>query len=190
MRKTLSPKRKAFVAEYLVDLNATQAAIRAGYSEKTARSQGQRLLTKADIQEAIQAAQAKRAERLEITADMLLQDAYKDATATLDKFMTVDEDGAARIDMRGCSRDDIAALTELTQDVEMIGDPDDGLPFLKTRLKLVDRAKARDQCIRMIGAYAADKRELTGANGGPIEYLAQLRAADAELEEFEKAEDE
>jgi len=190
MRKTLNPKRKAFVAEYLVDLNATQAAIRAGYSENGASVRGSILLANDNVQEAIQAAQAKRAERLEITADMLLQDAYKDATATLDKFMTVDEDGAARIDMRGCSREDITALTELTQDVEMIGDPDDGLPILKTRLKLVDRAKARDQCIRMIGAYAADKRELTGAAGGPIEYLAQLRAADEELAAFEKAEEE
>ena len=53
---SLSYKRQAFVYEYLKDFNATQAAIRAGYSEKTARSQGQRLLTIVDIQDAIQAA--------------------------------------------------------------------------------------------------------------------------------------
>lgn len=45
----LTEKQKLFVSEYLIDLNATQAAIRAGYSEKTARSQGQRLLTNVDI---------------------------------------------------------------------------------------------------------------------------------------------
>ena len=54
----LTEKQRVFVAEYLVDLNATQAAIRAGYSERTAKSQGQRLLTKADVQAEVQALRA------------------------------------------------------------------------------------------------------------------------------------
>lgn len=49
----MNDKQKRFVAEYLIDFNATQAAIRSGYSEKTARSQGQRLLTNVDIKKAI-----------------------------------------------------------------------------------------------------------------------------------------
>lgn len=69
----LNLKHKAFVAEYLVDLNATQAAIRAGYSEKTARQQGQRLLTKASVAEAIRRAQEARAKRTQITADDVLE---------------------------------------------------------------------------------------------------------------------
>ena len=52
-------RQQLFVTEYLKDLNATQAAIRAGYSERTARSQGQRLLTKVDIKNAITEAQTK-----------------------------------------------------------------------------------------------------------------------------------
>lgn len=64
----LSPKQQAFVREYLLDLNATQAAIRAGYSPKTARAQGQRLLTNVDIAEAIAEAKAKRAKKVELTA--------------------------------------------------------------------------------------------------------------------------
>lgn len=50
---SMNERQKVFVEEYMKDMNATQAAIRAGYSEKTARSQGQRLLTKVDIQNAI-----------------------------------------------------------------------------------------------------------------------------------------
>ena len=50
----MTAKQMRFCDEYLVDLNATQAAIRAGYSEKTARSQGQRLLTNVDIQKEIE----------------------------------------------------------------------------------------------------------------------------------------
>ena len=53
-----SPKHQRFVAEYLKDLNATQAAIRAGYSPKTANRQGSRLLSNADIQAAIAKGQA------------------------------------------------------------------------------------------------------------------------------------
>ena len=72
MVKKLTAKQARFVAEYLIDLNATQAAIRAGYSKRTARSQGQRLLTNVDIAKAIAAGQAERGKRTEIDADYVL----------------------------------------------------------------------------------------------------------------------
>jgi len=79
--RPLTPKQAAFVAEYLVDLNGKQAAIRAGYSERTAIVQAARLLTYVNVQSAIQAAQAKRAERLEITADALVRQNWTLANA-------------------------------------------------------------------------------------------------------------
>ncbi|WP_020476256.1 terminase small subunit [Zavarzinella formosa] len=69
----LTPKQARFVAEYLTDLNATQAAIRAGYSEHTAKSIGQENLTKPDIMAAIAAGQKTLANRLEITQDWVLE---------------------------------------------------------------------------------------------------------------------
>lgn len=69
----LTPKQQRFVEEYLVDLNATQAAIRAGYSEHTARSIGHENLTKPEVVEAVAAAKAERSKRTEITADLVLQ---------------------------------------------------------------------------------------------------------------------
>ena len=68
----ITPKQQRFVAEYLVDLNATQAAIRAGYSEKTAQPQSARLLSKVMVKKAVAAAQAERSERTEITQDYVL----------------------------------------------------------------------------------------------------------------------
>ncbi len=68
----LTPKQEMFAEEFLIDLNATQAAIRAGYSKRTARSQGQRLLTNVDIAEAIQKAMAERGKRTEVEADYVL----------------------------------------------------------------------------------------------------------------------
>lgn len=68
----LTPKQAAFVHEYLVDLNATQAAIRAGYKEKTARAMAAENLTKPDIQKAIQEARDAREKRSMITVEWVL----------------------------------------------------------------------------------------------------------------------
>lgn len=80
----LTDKQKCFCEEYLVDLNATQAAIRAGYKPKTARSQGQRLLTNVNIQQYLQQLMDERSERTEITADRVLKElaaiAFSDRT--------------------------------------------------------------------------------------------------------------
>lgn len=65
----LNAKQSKFVSEYAIDLNATQAAIRAGYSGKTAYSQGQRLLKKVEVAEAIEFKQQALAVRNEITRD-------------------------------------------------------------------------------------------------------------------------
>lgn len=77
----LTPKQAAFVREYLVDLNATQAAIRAGYSKKTAQQIGDENLSKPVIREAIAKAQGKRAEKVELTAEMVINGLLKEATA-------------------------------------------------------------------------------------------------------------
>lgn len=69
----MTPKQQRFVEEYLIDLNATQAAIRAGYSAKTANEQGSRLLADVNISEAVAASMAQRSERTEITADYVLK---------------------------------------------------------------------------------------------------------------------
>lgn len=71
---SLTPKQARFVEEYLIDLNATQAAIRAGYSKKTAGQIGDQNLKKLHISKSIQEAQAKRSERTEITQDRVLQE--------------------------------------------------------------------------------------------------------------------
>ena len=74
MAKKLTDKQKMFVKEYLIDLNATQAAIRAGYSDKetVAKQQGSENLAKPYIQEAIQVAMSERAEKVGIKAEDVL----------------------------------------------------------------------------------------------------------------------
>jgi len=73
----MSPMQQRFVNEYLVDLNATQAAARAGYSAKTAVQKGYQLLQKPEIADAIAAKVAARSERTAIDADYVLRQAVK-----------------------------------------------------------------------------------------------------------------
>lgn len=68
----LNPRQRIFVAEYMVDFNATGAAIRAGYSPKTADRIGSRLLGYVDIQTELQASLKKQEERTQISADYVL----------------------------------------------------------------------------------------------------------------------
>lgn len=70
----MTPKQQSFVKEYLVDLNATQAAIRAGYSAKTASRIGPELLGKTCIQDAVQKERDSLAKRTEITQETIMAD--------------------------------------------------------------------------------------------------------------------
>jgi phage terminase small subunit len=76
-KRALTPKQDMFVREYLIDLNATQAAIRAGYSAKTAEEQGYQLLRKTSVAAAIQAGMDARAEKAGISADYVLNGIVK-----------------------------------------------------------------------------------------------------------------
>lgn len=84
----MTPKQKRFVEEYIIDLNATQAAIRAGYAESGARTEGARLLADADIGAAISAALAARSERTAIDADWVLKRLDMEASADLADLYT------------------------------------------------------------------------------------------------------
>lgn len=113
-RLALTEKQARFVAEYLVDLNATEAAKRAGYSEKTAYSIGFENLKKPEIQEAIQQAKEARAARTGITQDRVIQELARVAFANGTDFAkvvssecpvtTVDEDGIVREVVRRTQR--------------------------------------------------------------------------------------
>lgn len=82
----LTPKQERFVKEYLIDLNATQAAIRAGYSENTAYSQGPRLLENVGVKEAIEKGKQKTFKKLEITRENIIRDLVKIKEDNIEDF--------------------------------------------------------------------------------------------------------
>lgn len=97
----LTDKQTAFVREYLVDLNATQAAIRAGYSERTASRIGPQLLGKNWVREAIEKALAKRARRVEVTQDYVLSNLVEVVERTMQRAPVLDRKGEQVTDEEG-----------------------------------------------------------------------------------------
>ncbi len=87
----LTDRQARFCEEYLIDLNATQAAIRAGYSEKTANEQGARLLANVSVQEKIAELKAERAKRTEMTQDSVIQELAAVARAEVKGVRAVDK---------------------------------------------------------------------------------------------------
>lgn len=101
----LTEKQQCFVQEYLIDLNATQAAIRSGYSAKTADQQGSRMLANVKVQQAISEAMAERSKRTGVNQDRVVLELARMAFVKLTDI--VDEDGRIKEDANG---DDLACV--------------------------------------------------------------------------------
>lgn len=138
----LNLKQQRFVAEYLVDKNATQAAIRAGYSERTARQQGARLLSKAAIASAVADKAEKQVEKLEITAERILRELALLGFANMEDYMRAGPDGDPYLDFSALTRDQAAALTEVTVEDFKDGRGEDARDVRRVKFKLADKRAA------------------------------------------------
>lgn len=172
----LTPKQDLFVKEYLIDLNATQAALRSGYSPKTAEAIGFENLRKPMIAEAIQKQMDKRSKKTEITAEMVLKEYAKIGFANItdylsveDKLVTVDRDennqpikGLVQVvnifDTDMVKTDKMAAVSEIRQTRDGIS------------VKLHDKKGALDSIARHLGMFN-DKMEMSGAGGGALQVV-------------------
>lgn len=113
MSRKLTGKQKQFIVEYLKDLNATQAAIRAGYSENTADQMGFENLRKPKIHERIQKEMDKRSVRTRIDADDILNDIKETRDQCKEAMVYIDEDGNKKVDS--------AALNGRIKNNELLG---------------------------------------------------------------------
>lgn len=159
-RDTLTDRQARFVLEYLVDLNATQAVIRAGYSKSGARQEGARLLSNAGIAAAIQEQQDARAARTLVTADRVVREYARVAFSDLRRFTGWGPDGMRPVASSDLSEDDGAAVAEVSAAPGEFG------PTLK--FKLYDKVKALDALGRHLGLDPAKIVELSGKDGGAI----------------------
>lgn len=139
----LNEKQSLFVHEYLVDRNATRAAIRAGYSEKTAESQGNRLLGKARVKKFIVAKTAERIERVQIDADYVLMQLGDMQQATVDQILN--EDGTMKL-----AQEWPTVWQRMINGIDVRTSTDkDGVVTVEHRVKLMNRATV----MKMLGDH-------------------------------------
>jgi phage terminase small subunit len=166
---TLAAKQQRFVEEYLIDLNATQAAIRAGYSKKTADVQGPRLLGNVGVAAAISEAQAKRAERTKIDADWVLQRLAIEADADLADLYADNGTLKPVSEWPMVWRKGLVAGIETQQEFEEV-DGQKKPAGMVHKVKLSDRIRRIELIGKHIGVGAfAEKHEHSGPDGGPIQ---------------------
>jgi len=155
----LTPKQARFVQEYLIDLNAAQAAIRAGYSAKTARVIGHENLTKPDIAAAIEKARATHAERAELTADLVIDELRKIAFANMADYISRTSKGDSHLDFSVLTRDQAAALCEVTIENFVDGSGGDARPVKRVKFRLYDKRAALVDLGRHLGFFEMKRRQ-------------------------------
>ncbi|WP_270462544.1 terminase small subunit [Faecalibacillus intestinalis] len=144
MARKLTDKQKKFVEEYLIDLNATQSAIRAGYSPKTANEQGARLLANVSIQEAISKAMAERSRRTGINQDRIVQELARIAFVKITDV--VDPDGEINTN---ASDDDLACIESYkVEDSDSVNGSSS-----KREVKLASKIKALELLGKHVGMW-------------------------------------
>lgn len=170
----LTARQQAFVDEYLVDLNATQAAIRAGYSERTARQTGAENLSKPAVAEAIRARMDERAERLGVTQDDVVMAlraiAFADLRDVTEWGQERDSDGLMHVfvrlrDSEKLSDEAAVALNELRVDAS---------GHLTVRLN--DKLRALELLGRHLGMFKKDV-DVRVSGGFTVEHLHELAEA-------------
>lgn len=145
---TLSPKQRRFVDEFLVDLNATQAAIRAGYSKRTARSQSSALMTKPDISEAIAAGKARAAERAGISQERVLRELAAIALSDLRSLYRTD--GTLKPPSEW---DDQAAAAVASLEVDELRDGEGAVIGFTRKVKRFDKVRALELLGKHLGLW-------------------------------------
>lgn len=155
---TLTAKQARFVDEYLIDLNATQAAIRAGYSARNADKIGSQLLGKTRVAEQIQSAMKAREKRTHITQDRVLQELAR--IAFFDIRRLYNEDGTMKLPHE---LDDEAAAVLAGVDVSTtsVGGDESPLSIITKKAKVFDKGAALTLAMRHLGMLT-DKVEHSG----------------------------
>lgn len=133
---SLKGKQKIFVQEYLVDLNATQAAIRAGYSPKTAQQQSSRLLLNVVVKQAIDQAIAERSKRARKSADEVLEELENLAFLNMADFIRISSEGEPIVDMGQTTRAHQSGLADVETHDYLDGRGEDARDVRRVRIKL------------------------------------------------------
>ena len=175
-KKRLTGKQQNFVNEYLIDLNATAAAKRAGYSVKSANPTGCETLANPSVAAEIAKRRQRMIEKLEVTQEMMVQDLAKRVFSNVGDYMKTAPNGDPYLDFSGLTEAQTAALT-MTVDVSADGEQ-------RVRFQLADRDKASALLAKILG-FMSTRVTVSAPDGGPVQLLGltpdELRARAARI---------
>ena len=166
MPKPAVDRRARFAQEYVKDLNITQAAIRAGYSAKTASAQGSRLLKDVRVRADIDARLAKLAKSNEITVERTLKEIARIAYGDTRKLFN--EDGSLR-KLSELDDDAAALIASIETDEIRAGEGREVIGYTR-KVKRWDKVKALDQCMAYLGMH----KTANPAEGGSLSLTINL----------------
>jgi phage terminase small subunit len=159
-------KQQLFCQEFVVDMNATQAALRAGYSKNGARNQGSRLLANEGIRSEISRLVCERAERTSITVDMVISELAKIAFGSIGDLVNWDSSTVTLIEKGLIPKDAIAAISEISETVTAGG-------TVTTKVSRESKVK----CLELLGKYLSmftDRHIHEGNKDAPILILPDV----------------
>lgn len=175
----LNEKQERFCKEYVIDLNGTQAAIRAGYSQETANEQASRLLTNVKVQQRVKELQDSIGKRLEITADMVVAELWALGVYNVKDF--VDDDNTIR-KLAELERDVVKPVTGIKVTEKTVHFEGGEETTVTTELKLADKRAALVDVGRHIGIFEKDNKQKA-----PVSDVSKLSDEDLlKLSELQK----
>ena len=175
---TLKPQHERFRDAYFILPNATQAAITAGYSRKTAYSQGQRLLNNVEIKASLAELGSKMAIKTDITQQRVILEYARIALANMTDFMTWDQDGMKLKDSLSLTEEEVAAVAEVSQTITEHGGT--------LRLKLHDKKGALDSLAARLWPVIERSEHLNvnidAGIAGMVEVIKRLKMTSEQLD--------
>lgn len=164
-------RMKAFISEYVQDFNATRAYIAAGYSELGASAGASRLLANVKVREAIEKRVERQCEALAITKSRVLRELALMGFANMHDYITV-QDGDAYVDLSKLSREQAAAIQELTVEEYTEGRGEEKRDIKRTKFKLNDKRGALELLGKNLKIFT-DKVALTDSNGDAFRVIVE-----------------
>ena len=148
----LSPKQEIFCKEYLIDLNATQAAIRAGYSKKTANEQASRMLANVNISNRISGLMKQRSDEVGITSEQVLSELASLSFWSIQDFIG---EGNSILDISKISREKSKPVVGIKRTEKIMG----SVTIIETELKMVNKHGALVDIGRHLGLFEKDNSQ-------------------------------
>jgi phage terminase small subunit len=149
----LTPRQRRFCEEYIVDLNASAAARRAGYSADTAYSIGHENLKKPEVAAEIERLQADRSDRTEVTADEVVLELRRLAFVNMLDYITIQDDGSYVVDFSMLNRAKAAAVREVTVETYTEGRGEDAQAVKRVKFTLADKKSALELLGKHLGLF-------------------------------------